>query len=205
MSQSPHNTRVALTPSTSVQDFRDFYWLKEELQEFCRRHGLSTSGGKREIADRIEQFLKTGRRLDHVPSPQGTPGAGRSRVAPALGTLSMATRVPAGFRCTQEARAFFEQHLGSTFRFTVTLQRFIKDRPAATFGEVAEEWKRQEAARKAGFRPEIAPQFEYNQFTRDFFADPRNRGKTRHDCIEAWKRTRARRGDKKYRPEDHET
>lgn len=190
-----------MTPSTSVRDFRDFYWLKAELQQFCRSNGLSTSGGKREIADRIEHFLRTGKRLGHVPSPERTAGEGRPQ---ALGALSMSTRAPAGFRCTQEARAFFERSLGAAFRFTVTIQRFIKDHPGITFGEIAEEWKRQEAARKAGIRPEIAPQFEYNQFTHDFFAEPLNRGKTRQDCIEAWRRTRARRGENKYRLEDHE-
>lgn len=199
--QSPPEVRVALTPSTSVRDFRDFYWLKAELQQFCRSNGLSTSGGKREIADRIEHFLRTGKRLGHVPSPERTAGEGRPQ---ALGALSMSTRAPAGFRCTQEARAFFESSLGAAFRFTVTLQQFIKDHLGITFGEIAEEWKRQEAERKAGIRPEIAPQFEYNQFTRDFFADPLNRGKTRRDCIEAWRRTRARRGENKYRLEDHE-
>lgn len=204
MSQSPRETRVALTPSTSVRDFREFYWLKEELQEFCRRQGLSTSGGKREIADRIEHFLLTGDRRGHRAAAGQMAGVGRSEPPPSLGALSMSTRAPVGFRCTQEARAFFERHLGGAFRFTVTLQQFIKDHPGVTFAEIAEEWKRQEAARKAGYRPEIAPQFEYNQFTRDFFADPRNKGKTRLDCIQAWKQTRARRGDNKYRPEDHE-
>lgn len=203
MSHSPRETRVALTASTSVRGFREFYWLKEELQEFCRRQGLLTSGGKREIAERIEHFLETGERRDRRSAPGQTTGAGRSEPPPTLGALSMSTRAPPGFRCTQEARAFFERHLGAAFRFTVTLQRFIKDHPGVTFAEIAEEWKRQHAVRKAGFRPEIAPQFEYNQFTRDFFADPRNKGRTRQDCIEAWKRTRARRGDNDYRPEDH--
>jgi len=204
MSPSSHDARVALTPSTSVRDFREFYWLREELQAFCRRHGLPTSGGKREIADRIEHFLETGERRDSASSPERAAPSRRPGRVP-LGPLSMSTRAPLGFRCTQEARAFFEQHMGATFRFTVTLQRFIKDHPGITFGEIADEWKRQEVARKGGARPEIAPQFEYNQFTRDFFADPRNEGKTRHDCIDAWRRTRSRRGDHRYRPDDQET
>lgn len=200
--RSPQDARVALTPRTSVRDFRDFYWLKEELERFCRVHGLPTAGGKRELADRIERFLRTGERPARA-SPGRSSGGGRSPKAPVLGPLSLATRAPAGFRCSQEARAFFERHLGPSFRFTVTLQRFIKDHPGVTFGEIAEEWQRQEAARKAGVRPEIAPQFEYNRFTRDFFADPRNQGKTREECLEAWRRTRARRGDHSYRPDGH--
>ncbi|NRG29885.1 cytoplasmic protein, partial [Bacillus circulans] len=34
--------------------------LKEELQSFCREHGMSASGSKIEISDRIETFLRTG-------------------------------------------------------------------------------------------------------------------------------------------------
>ena len=50
--------------------------------------------------------------------------------------------------------------------------------------------------------PEIAPQFQYNQFTHDFYADPRNQGRSRQECQEAWLRTRERRGDKKYHPNE---
>ena len=100
-------------------------------------------------------------------------------------------------------RAFFVSHLGPDFRFTVTLQRFIQEHPGVTLGEVAEEWERQKEARRTGtLRPEIAPQFQYNQFTHDFYADPRNQGRSRQECQEAWLRTRERRGDKKYHPDE---
>lgn len=194
--------RVPLTASTTPKDFRDFYWLKTELQDFCRSQGLSTSGGKREIADRIEAFLRNGRRVEPArPTVPAAPAARQFNQASAQ-QFSLRTRVPAGFKCTQEARRFFETHVSPHFRFTVTLQEYIKAHPGITFAEIAEQWKREYEGRKAGtFKPAIAPQFEFNQFTRDFHADPRNAGKTRADCLEAWKRTRARRGDNAYRPE----
>ena len=43
-----------------VQDFRNFYWLKEELQTFCRESGMSASGSKIQNMDRIAAFLQTG-------------------------------------------------------------------------------------------------------------------------------------------------
>jgi len=190
---------VTLDAHISVKDFRDFYWLKAELQDFCRGVGLSTAGGKREIADRIEAFLRTGRR-------GSASSRGPARPAPRVNelptsALSMSTRAPAGFRCTQHVRRFFEREVSPQFRFTVTLQQHIKDNPGITFAQIAAQWKREHEARKAGtFKPKIAPQFEFNQFTRDFHADPDNAGKTRDDCLAAWKRTRARRGDNKYRP-----
>lgn len=52
--------RPELTKSISIQDFKNFYWLKEELQRFCREHEMSASGSKIEIAKKIEVFLLTG-------------------------------------------------------------------------------------------------------------------------------------------------
>ncbi|MEG0473334.1 MAG: SAP domain-containing protein, partial [Solibacillus sp.] len=52
--------RPNLTKDINVESFKDFYWLKEELQSFCRENGLSATGSKIEISDRIETFLQTG-------------------------------------------------------------------------------------------------------------------------------------------------
>ncbi len=49
--------RPNLTKEISIKDFKDYYWLKEELQNFCRENGMSASGSKLEISDRIETFL----------------------------------------------------------------------------------------------------------------------------------------------------
>lgn len=194
--------RPPLTAATTPEDFRDFYWLKLELQDFCRSQGLSTSGGKREIADRIEVFLRSGRRVRPARARTAADLASKEFNRASAEEFSLSTRVPAGFRCTQQVRRFFETQVSPQFRFTVTLQNHIKAHPAITFAEIAEQWRREHQARQAGtFKPAIAPQFEYNQFTRDFHADPRNAGKTRADCRQAWERTRARRGDKKYRRE----
>jgi len=44
--------RPELTRDLNVDDFRNFYWLKDELQTFCRENGISASGSKIEITDR---------------------------------------------------------------------------------------------------------------------------------------------------------
>ncbi|MDB4989862.1 MAG: cytoplasmic protein [Myxococcaceae bacterium] len=196
--------RGALTRHTSVHDFREFYWLKSELQDFCREHGLSCAGGKCEIADRIEAFLAGAVRT--VRAERDEPRRIDSEEARRFNALTapqftMKTRIPRGFRCTQELRKFFARNVDPEFRFTVTLQNYIKEHPGISFEELAAYWRRESAARKDGsFRPSVAPQFEYNQFTRDFYADPANRGKPRQDCLAAWRRVRDTRGDNKYRP-----
>lgn len=52
--------RPNLDRNISLADFNDFFWLKEELVVFCKRVGISTSGGKIEISDRIRRYILTG-------------------------------------------------------------------------------------------------------------------------------------------------
>ena len=54
--------RPALDKNIAVEDFREFYWLKTELIQFCREEGLSRQGGKVDIANRIEVYIETGKK-----------------------------------------------------------------------------------------------------------------------------------------------
>ena len=51
--------RPSFTNRISLKDFIEFYWLKEELVDFCRKEGLKRSGNKIEISNRIESYLQT--------------------------------------------------------------------------------------------------------------------------------------------------
>ena len=52
--------RPILNTNLNSDAFRSYYYLKEELVEFCRNNGIPTSGGKLELTDRIAYFLDTG-------------------------------------------------------------------------------------------------------------------------------------------------
>ena len=52
--------RPILNTNLNSDTFRNYYYLKEELVEFCRNNGIPTSGGKLELTDRIAYFLDTG-------------------------------------------------------------------------------------------------------------------------------------------------
>ena len=54
------NDRPVLDKNLDGDSFRKWYWLKEELVDFCRENGIPASGGKTDIADRIAHFLDTG-------------------------------------------------------------------------------------------------------------------------------------------------
>jgi hypothetical protein len=57
------NERPELNRELNGMTFRNFYYLKQELVEFCRENALPVSGGKIELTDRIACFLDTGKVL----------------------------------------------------------------------------------------------------------------------------------------------
>lgn len=62
-----------------------------------------------------------------------------------------------------------------------------------------EAWYEEEERKKdPSYKKNISPQFEYNQFIRDYFADNRNKGKSREEAIEAWNKIKKLPGDNKY-------
>ena len=52
--------RPKLNKKLDAITFRSFYYLKQELADFCKENGLPTSGSKAELTDRIAYFLDTG-------------------------------------------------------------------------------------------------------------------------------------------------
>ena len=58
--------RPELNNQLDSKTFREYYYLKEELIDFCRKNNLQTTGGKIELTDRISKFLDTGERIIKV-------------------------------------------------------------------------------------------------------------------------------------------
>ncbi len=92
--------RPKLTKDISVDSFNDFYWLKEELQSFCRKNGISASGSKIEISNRIETFLQTGEIKKPVRKS-------KAKKIEQQVDLSLDTVITESHRCSQNVRAFF--------------------------------------------------------------------------------------------------
>ncbi|MCU7667496.1 SAP domain-containing protein [Bacillus thuringiensis] len=188
--------RPILTKEISIQDFKDFYWLKEELQSFCREHGISASGSKIEISDRIETFLRTG----EIKKPQRHSKA--TNKPQTNNELSLDTVIAENHRCGQDVRAFFKEVIPK-FHFSTYIQNYFKNNVGKTYRDVVDAWNEEEKRKKdPSYQKKIAPQFEYNQFIRDFFSDSKNKGKNREEAIEAWNKIKKLPGSNKYIPED---
>lgn len=112
--------RPNLTKDISVEGFKDFYWLKEELQSFCRENGISASGSKIEISNRIETFLRTG----EIKNPTRKSKANK-KMEPQV-DLSLDTVITENHRCSQNVRAFFKTVIPK-FHFSTYIQNYFKN------------------------------------------------------------------------------
>jgi SAP domain-containing new25/Domain of unknown function (DUF6434) len=184
-----------LTKNISIQDFKDYYWLKEELQAFCRENVISASGSKIEITERIETFLLTGEIKKPIRKA-------KSHTKPQHhNELSLDTVITENHRCSQEVRAFFKTVIGPKFHFSTYIQDFFKTNVGRTYRDAVDAWNAEEERKKDPlYHKKIAPQFQYNQFIRDYFADPNNKGKSREDAIEVWNQVKQLPGSHKYTP-----
>lgn len=184
--------RPALTKDIHVQTFKDYYWLKEELQLFCKQNGIRTSGSKLELTDRIETFLRTGEVKKPIRKRSGT------KKAKTKDELSLDTVITENHRCSQHVRAFFKTIIPN-FHFSTYIQNYFKENVGNTYHDVVQAWYEEgERKKDPSYKKTIAPQFEYNQFIRDFFADPANKGKSREDAIKTWNNIKQRPGSNKY-------
>lgn len=185
--------RPKLTRDLNVNDFHNFYWLKEELQTFCKGHGISPSGSKIEITERIAVFLETGKILKPVRKRSNF----TKKVK--LEELSLDTVITENHRCSQVVREFFKSVIPK-FHFSTYIQNYFKENIGKTYRDVVDAWYEEEERKKdPEYKRQIGPQFEYNQFIRDYFADPKNKDKKREDAIKAWNKMKALPGSNKYK------
>ncbi|HBG39836.1 MAG TPA: hypothetical protein DDW85_00310 [Porphyromonadaceae bacterium] len=185
-----------LNEQLSIQDFRDFYWLKEELIAFCRTAGLSTRGAKKELAERIASYLQMGAIPTEVRQRRNDSHFDWKR-AP----LSLDTQITDNYKNTENVRAFFIKEIGPHFRFNTYFMNWTKQNAGKTLQEAKEEWIRFYSLKKENKdQSEIPAQFEYNTYIRDFLKD--NENKTFQEAIQYWKVKRTQRGSKKYKKTD---
>ena len=184
------NERPELSRDISVEVFRNYYYLKEELVKFCRKYDLQTTGSKQELTDRIAYFLETGKKKS----------ASSKRIqAESVGDITENTLIEAKIVCSEKHRAFFKERIGKTFSFNVAFQKWLKNNAGKTYADaiqayyaILEEKKKRKTV--------IDKQFEYNTYIRDFFAD--NNGMSLENAIKCWKYKKSLKGHNRYEKTD---
>ena len=170
--------------------FREYYYLKEELVDFCRKHNLQATGGKLELTDRIAEFLDTGKRNSETHI---------KRKSPSVVEITLDTVIESNFVCSEKHRAFYKEHIGKSFSFNVLFQKWLKNNAGKTYRESIDAYYQILEDKKKN-KTTIDRQFEYNTYIRDFFAD--NKDKNLEQAIKCWKYKKSLKGHNKYERED---
>ncbi len=187
-----------LDKNISVTDFKDYYWLKKELIKFCKVMGISSYGGKIEISDRIISFLENGKLIINANKEKLKT---ISNFNWNTEKLEKNTLVTDNYKNTENVRKFFKQNIGNNFKFNVEFMNWMKANNGKTLGDAVNKWKEIVALKKnINYRTGIAPQFEYNNYIRDFIDD--NKNLLVKDAINCWKIKRNKSGTKKYEKGD---
>ena len=200
------NERPELTKELDGETFRSFYYLKEELVQFCRENNLPLSGGKTELTDRIAYFLDTGKVSE----------AFRKRKAAVKAVLiTESSTIEPDIVCSEKHRAFFKEKIGKSFSFNVLFQKWLKIGKSFSFNVLFQKWLKNNAGKTYGDAVEayrqiseekkkgkttIDSQFEYNTYIRDFFED--NKGKSLKEAIICWKYKKSLQGHNRYEKSD---
>lgn len=186
MSERPP-LEITLDEST----FLDYYYLKEELTNFCKTVGLPTSGGKLELTQRIAHYLKTGEILPQESKTRST--------SPQAQTLTENSLIEENFVSSEIKRAFFKEKIGNTFSFNVPFQKWLKANAGKTYAQAIEAYYIILEEKKTADKV-IDKQFEYNTYIRDFFKH--NKDKSLSDAITCWKYKKSLSGHNRYEPSD---
>ena len=182
-------TRPPLTSDLTSEEFRQYYFLKEELKDFCRSEGLKTGGNKSDLEKRIVYYLDTGKSLNERKPAKVK--------VEKLENITLDAKIGENFKCSEDKREFFESKIGKGFKFKVKFQKWLKANPNKTYRDAIETYHEIQNSKE---KSKIDKQFQYNQYIRDFFRE--NENLTLEDAIKCWNYKKSLKGHNKYENSD---
>lgn len=194
MRNRPVDNRPELTTNLSGESFAQWYWLKEELVDFCRGNNIPTSGSKIELTNRIKEFLDSGEVKTSMTMA-------KSRSSNTVAVITLDSIIEDNFVCSEKHRAFFKEQIGSSFSFNVAFQKWLKSNSGKTYRDAVDAYHEIKKNSKNG-RKNIDRQFEYNTYVRDFFEH--NKDLSLNDAIRCWKYKKSLPGHNRYEDSDLE-
>ena len=199
MNSENTNTRPQLTKELKSAEFKEYYFLKEELKDFCKKEGLKVSGSKNQLEERIIYYLDTGKSLDNSRSIENKNNYSKSNSnkATTYEEITLDSILGENFKCSEDKREFFEKEIGKGFKFKVKFQKWLKANPDKTYQDAIHAYHELQNSNE---KTEIDKQFQYNQYIRDFFKD--NADKTLTDAIKCWNYKKSIKGHNKYEKSD---
>ena len=129
--------RPILNTNLDSKTFKSYYYLKEELVEFCRDNGIPTSGVKIELTDKIAYFLDTGLVKKVTINKKNTID---------VGLITEDTIIERNIVCSEKHRAFFKEKIGKTkidkqFEYNTYIRDFFETNQGRSFDDAIKCWK----------------------------------------------------------------
>lgn len=205
-------SRPELTTELSSEEFKQYYFLKEELKGFLRSEGLKVSGSKDDLEKRIVYYLDTGKSPEE--EKQSVDKNASSNVRPfnsedfdenlssyktGSSQITLDSKLGSNFKCSEDKRQFFINEIGKGFKFKVAFQKWLKENPDKTYADAIEAYYNIQNSKE---KTKIGGQFKYNQYIRDFFEN--NDDKSLDDAIKCWNYKKSLKGNFKYEDSDLE-
>ena len=163
MNSENTNTRPQLTKDLKSAEFKEYYFLKEELKDFCKKEGLKVSGSKNQLEERIIYYLDTGKSLDNSRSIENKNNYSKSNSnkATTYEEITLDSILGENFKCSEDKREFFEKEIGKGFKFKVKFQKWLKVNPDKTYQDAINAYYELQNSKE---KTKIDKQFQYNQY-----------------------------------------
>ena len=185
-------TRPDISSITTGEDFKKWYWLKEEVVNYCKAAKIPYSGSKFDIIDRIANVLDN--KIDNkIPTDEPsksdkiTPKSSKTILKMNWHTahLTLDTVITDSYKNGQNVRRFFQEHCGEKFSFNIEFMAWMKKNEGKTLENAVNEWLRiAEQSKDKTFKSIIPEGNQYNKYMRDFFLD--NPDKTIQEARHFW-------------------
>ena len=164
-------------------ELKRWYWLKQELVDFCKLTNLSYVGAKFDILERIATVLDKG--VSKIEKVQRSDKP-TSKFVWSKSVLTLETVITDSYTNGQNTRFFFKEHCGDKFHFSIPFMNFMKNNCGKTLKDAINEWHRlNNQSKDENFKSEIPTGNQYNKYLRDFFAD--NPSMTVEQARQFWK------------------
>jgi hypothetical protein len=180
-------TRPEIYDIQTGAELKRWYWLKQELVDYCKQCQLSYIGAKFDILERIAFALDNGDSKSKKITSSSKP---TSKFNWSKSILTPATIITDSYTNGPNTRKFFKEHCGEKFHFSIPFMAYMKNNCGKTLKDAIAEWHRlHKESNKKNFKSTIPEGNQYNKYIRDFFAD--NPHLTMKEARHFWKLKRS--------------
>jgi len=168
------------------------YYLKNDLIKLCKEHNLPANGSKENLLEYLCSFIEN-KPVNKIKKKIKT---NNNCFEPSLDKI-----IDTNYSNNEAHRNFFKETIGKKFKFNVTFMNWMEENKGKMkYRDAVAMYNKIILDKKYGKRTVIGKQFEYNQYTRDFFEN--NPELRKEDCIKCWKHKKKQIGSHKYERRD---